>query len=162
MGMKKRMESLLGFDLGVDVNYKDEYCPMLCEHMARGHGFSSFGAVIGVPVYMLNRWLEKYEDFKEARDIGHLCQLKKWEEILIMQSDGSINGNSASLKMAVTNFFPDEFKDKQSVEHGGNVVYKIETGIDEDKASKMEYIDGEFKVVDEKDSPEEESPEDCL
>lgn len=58
--------------------YNPEYCDLLVKHMAEGYSFDCFGAAIGdkygdefgVGKTLLYRWLEEYEDFRNAKLYG--------------------------------------------------------------------------------------------
>lgn len=138
--------------------FREEYCVQLVEHMAEGYSFSSFGAVIGVTLPALTGWVKEHEEFAEAKEIGKLCQLKEWEEILMMNAKGLASGGAGALKFAMTNYFPDEFKEKSTVQHDGNVVFQIESGIDYNRAENMEFIEGEFREIKKGEGNELPSP----
>lgn len=142
--MKRRLRSY-------PVEYQEKYSYMLIEHMAEGYSYRTFGAVLGLSATVLDKWCSNVEEFKEAKEIGKLCQLKKWEELLLLNASGAVSGGSGALKFAMTNYFPEEFKEKSTVDHNGNVVFQIESGIDHDKAKGMEYIEGEFRYIGDED-----------
>lgn len=69
-----------GIRPGYNYKYKKEYCQMVKEHMAKGFSFQSFGAVCEVTKDALYKWVDKYPEFREARDIAMGKNLLFWEQ----------------------------------------------------------------------------------
>ena len=66
---------------GRPTNYRDHFPEQLIEHMARGKSFESFGAYANCGVSTLYDWVDRHEEFSEAKSIGELKSLDHWEEI---------------------------------------------------------------------------------
>lgn len=60
--------------------YKEEYCQMLTEHMAKGLSFESFAAIIHVHRDTLYEWNNKFSEFAEAKRVGTDKNLLFWEQ----------------------------------------------------------------------------------
>lgn len=114
---------------GRPSKYKKEFCKKLVDHMKKGFSFESFGAVRGVNTTMqtLYEWAkdERKPEFAEAKREGELHARKFWENLLIRQAAGHINGSNSALIFALKNKFPKEWRDKQEVEHSGDVSISI-------------------------------------
>lgn len=50
--------------------YKQEYCEELVRYMSGGKSFVSFAGHINVGKRTIYEWVEKYPEFKEAKDIA--------------------------------------------------------------------------------------------
>ena len=100
--------------------YKKAYCQKLIDHMAKGLSFISFAGEISVPRKVLEDWLITYPDFKEAKSIGDMKSLLKWEKIGISGTTGALKGFSAkTFQLQMTNYFPEEWQEKKKIEHSG-------------------------------------------
>ena len=109
--------------------YRDEYCDMLIHHMEQGKSFNTFGATIRVSSATLHRWCEEHKEFKEAKEIGTQARMAWIEEVTLSTMSGEIKGNASLLQFMLKNGDPDSYKDKQEVEHKGNVNFILDTGI---------------------------------
>lgn len=119
-----------------------DYCRKLIEHMKKGKSFASFGGVIGVSITTLSNWANKIDEFKHAKEIGLLCQMNEWEDIVLGQAKGDIRGSAAPTIFALKNFFPDNFKENTQLQTGNGVTVIIDTGvpsrIEEEKKDAVE------------------------
>ena len=115
------------------VEFKDEYCEMLIEHMSQGKSFETFAAVLGTCRDVIYKWCEKYPNFKDAKKIGQDCSYQFWEQALLnhmvtvseseKNSDGTSKSSSKALNssafiFAMKNRFG--WRDKQEIEHTGD------------------------------------------
>jgi len=112
-----------------DSAFKEEYGPRLIEWMSRGESFNSFAGQIGIPIRVLEAWVEKYESFKEAFEIGEAVSLGHWEKIAKLQSVGLIKGSATMIQYILNNRFGDKYKQKQEIGVSSEVIYQITTGI---------------------------------
>lgn len=69
---------------------------MLVAHMALGYSFESFAADIDTGRASLYRWLEEYEEFRDAKDAGTQKCRKFWESMGLRGMFTSKNENFAS------------------------------------------------------------------
>lgn len=81
--------------MGRPAEYKPEYCEKLIAHMASGMSFDSFGGSVDVSHRTLYNWLEKYDDFLEAKGQGELKGLAQLELIGLKGMTGKIKGFNA-------------------------------------------------------------------
>ena len=64
---------------GRPTKYESKYCKMLQEHMAKGYSFESFGAIVEVCRATLYNWLDKHDEFKQAKARAFTMSLYFWE-----------------------------------------------------------------------------------
>lgn len=67
---------------GRPTDYKPEYAKMLLDHLSQGYSIGSFGGDIGVVRSTIYNWIEKHEDFKQAKQQGYANGLKFFEKII--------------------------------------------------------------------------------
>lgn len=79
---------------GPPSKYKDEYCQQVIEHMAQGHSFVSFCAVIGVTNKTLYNWVETIDAFNAAHDIGKANRCLYYENQAKRIISGESKGNA--------------------------------------------------------------------
>lgn len=117
---------------GRPSDYKQEYCQMLIDHMEKGFSFESFAGMVLTTRASLYRWRDKYEDFRDASNIGReLCRVF-WEKAGI---DGMWKGkefNSGVWAKNISNRFRDEWTDQSKSEV--NTTSEIKIVIDADDA----------------------------
>ena len=109
--------------------YRHDYCSMLVNHMKDGNSFASFAVSVGVSQSTCRKWLDKYEEFADAYELAKDAAMAHWENIAYDQAVGNNKGSAASLIFMLKNRFSDDYKDKQTLEHEGNVVFQIDTGL---------------------------------
>lgn len=63
--------------------YDPKFCEELVSHMSQGLSFESFGGVAKVGRATLYEWLEKHEEFKEAKELAETCCLLWWEKLAV-------------------------------------------------------------------------------
>lgn len=78
------------------LEFKDEYCEMLVNHMAEGLSFETFGAIVDCCKQTLYTWMEKYPQFLDARRRGDVKSQMYWEKLgnqhIINTSDSESQG----------------------------------------------------------------------
>lgn len=74
------------------TKYKREYCADLVEHMAQGYSFHSFGGKLRVGARTLFDWLDRHEEFQEAKQVGEFACMYFWEKTGIAGTHGKIKG----------------------------------------------------------------------
>jgi len=72
--------------------YKEEYCQMLIDHMAKGLLFESFAAVINVNRDTLYNWCERHEMFFDAKKIGREKMLLSDDILYNKSMRGDVKG----------------------------------------------------------------------
>lgn len=68
--------------------YKPEYCQMLIDHMKAGRSFSTFVAVTMASRKTMYEWIDKYPEFKEAKEVAFALSQKFFEDRLIAKGSG--------------------------------------------------------------------------
>lgn len=98
--------------VGRPSSYQDHYPGLLIEHMREGGSFWSFAAVVGVSMQTLNVWLDKHDEFVEARQIGKALELQFWENVAMKTATGQMDGNPTLIIWNQKNKFPKIYKER--------------------------------------------------
>lgn len=56
--------------------------------MAKGYSYESFGAEIEVGRATLYVWERRYEEWKQAKEVGHEMALRAWEQLAVAKARG--------------------------------------------------------------------------
>lgn len=67
---------------GRPTEYDPKFCAMLISHNREGLSFESFGSVINVGRTTLYRWVEKHEEFRDAKEKGRAHLLNFYEQVV--------------------------------------------------------------------------------
>jgi hypothetical protein len=94
---------------------KEATCDALIDHMASGLSFKSFGAVCGVSLAVLSKWLQEFEEFYEAKEIGELALLKHHEEQLNRVGKNKETGDASIAKYQLQSRFPEDWTPTQKI-----------------------------------------------
>lgn len=78
------------------IEYKDEFCDLLIEHMSEGFSFESFGPKIGASRDILYKWCNEYESFLNAKRMGVDASLAWWEKLGRAGAAGQIDKFNSS------------------------------------------------------------------
>ena len=119
--------------VGRPTTYKPEYCQMLIEHMNGGYSFESFAGLIGVNKDTLYEWEKVNPEFSDSKKDGFEKSRLFWEKMgidyLVNKSSSSAGVGSESTALNATvyifnlkNRFPKEWRDKQEIEHSGELT----------------------------------------
>lgn len=107
---------------GRPTDYKEEYCELLIEHMAKGFSFESFAGVVGVSKQTLYDWAERHSEFLDAKKVAFEENRYFWEKIGIELANGkNVDGNPTAWIFNMKNRFREEWRDKQEIEQNSNV-----------------------------------------
>ena len=66
---------------GAKTKYKPSLCDDLYDHLVAGKSFDSFCGVAGIVSDTAYRWVSKYPEFKEAKELGEKKALELYEDI---------------------------------------------------------------------------------
>lgn len=139
-------------NVGQPTKYKREYCQLLIEHMAEGLSFTTFGGKVGVCRRTLFLWVDAFPDFAEAKRIGTLKSQLWWENYckdsmlgkilrpelvkIIKDKDGTekhkiirmvpVQFNALNFIFNMKNRFPEDYRDKQEIDHSGLISIKFD------------------------------------
>jgi hypothetical protein len=105
------------------------HCEELIKHMSLGKSYATFGAVIKVTLTTMKNWEKHISEWADAKELGLLCQMSEWEDIILAQSKGLIKGAPATTIFALKNFFPDQFKENTALIGNQGVTIVIDTGV---------------------------------
>lgn len=109
--------------------YRPEYCEQLIEHMSEGKSYEAFAAKIRTSRETLYNWEEVHPEWKEAKKIAVEGFNAIWEQLAFNTAAGLSKGNATMIQFMLRNRDPDRYKDKQQVEHTGQVSFVVDTGI---------------------------------
>lgn len=90
----------------------------LIEHMTDGQSFTSYCAKYKIPRKTAYRWLDKYPEFKEAKEIGEHESQTWWEDL---GRKLALEGNSAVYIFNMKNRFG--WADRRSVDVAGKIEH---------------------------------------
>lgn len=108
---------------GRKSKYQVEYASRLIEHFREGYSFESFAGIVGVSRATIYNWLEKYESFVEAKQVGESLSLLFWERVGIegmFQSSRDFNS-----KLYMINFRNRFGAPEQNKETSIKLAYKL-------------------------------------
>lgn len=132
---------------GRPSHFKPEYCESLVKSMAKGKTINSWLVENKVHLQTYRRWLERFPEFREAKDLGIMASLAYWESVGEKGCEGKIsNFNASTYKFLMKNRFPLVYKDVHHNETTTTV--RFETFVNEsgqiEQASKQQAIEGEI------------------
>ena len=123
-------------DVGRPSKYDPAFVERVIEFMDEGYSLTAFAGEIGVARSTINEWMGVHDDFSEAVKIGKAKRGRFWEGRLVEMS--KIGGEKGAVTAAIfgaKNADPEEWRDRQEVQHSGRVVSAIESVIVDPKAS---------------------------
>jgi len=115
-------------------DYSKDYALALYEHYKSDEGIgratmASFCASMDISVSKFRKWVDTHEDFAHVWEVVQTKSIHAMTQLGFDLADGSSRGNVTAFKFLATNLHPEEFKDKQTVEHQGGTLITIDTGI---------------------------------
>lgn len=112
---------------GRPSKYDPRYCDEVISLMSEGLSLTAFAGSILVARSTINEWMAAHPQFSEAVKIGQSARTLKLEKDLLTMSEGP---RVTSRIFALKNAAPEEWRDKQDIEHSGGVtVTKVEREI---------------------------------
>lgn len=102
--------------MGRPTTYKPEYADHVRSLMAEGYSKTAAAGSLGVSRQRFIDWAEANEDFRDAIKDGEAARTFKLEQDLLTAETGP---QVTSRIFALKNACPDEWKEKQAVEHTG-------------------------------------------
>lgn len=111
---------------GRPSKYQKAYCDLVIEHMNEGASLTSFAAEIGVARSSINEWMEEHEEFSEAVKIAKAKCAAWWEKKgRTLAVDGG--GNATLVIFGLKNMAAEDWREKQTVEHEGDMTVTFQT-----------------------------------
>lgn len=101
---------------GRPTKYDPKYCDMIIETMSTGLSMTAFAGEIGVARSTINEWIANYPEFSEATRVAKAKRTLALERQMLSATSGP--GVTARM-FALKNADPDEWREKQQVEHSG-------------------------------------------
>lgn len=107
------------------VGRPSKYSPSMCDkvvaHMAEGASLTSFAASVNVSRATITEWMGAHPEFSAAATRGKaLCAA--WWEALGRKNAMAGDGNATLTVFGLKNMAPDDWREKQEVEHSGGVT----------------------------------------
>jgi hypothetical protein len=110
---------------GRPTDYREEYCGLIVEFCQK-RGISAFASAIGVSRSTLKKWVHEHPEFSAAVEIAKTSCAARWEDRLEKIGDEGRGATTATM-FALTNYAPDDFKQKQTVENTGAIPVAVLT-----------------------------------
>jgi hypothetical protein len=103
---------------GRPSKYDPRYCDEVIETMALGLSLTAFAGDIGVHRGTINEWMGEHPEFSEAVRVGKAKRTAALERGML----GAESGPAVTARMfALKNADPEEWREKQHIEHSGSV-----------------------------------------
>jgi len=121
------------------LQYKKEMCEMLVKHMSQGHSFSTFSTIAGVTRTTLYEWVDKYPEFKNAKENGEEAAKRFLEKRLMAKVSGQdLSGigidtkkiDTTCLIFALKTRFYKEYGDRQKIDQTVESTNEIKINLD--------------------------------
>lgn len=103
---------------GRPTKYRETYCAEVIGHMSEGASLTSFAASIGVARDTISEWGRVHAEFSAAVKKGKAKCAAWWEKA---NRDLALTGkgNATACVFGLKNMAPDEWRDRQQIEHTG-------------------------------------------
>jgi len=123
---------------GRPTDYKEEYCELVIQHMAKGFSFESFAGKVGVSKQTLYDWAERFPAFLDSKNAAFEQSRLFWERVGIELATGqNTDANPTAWIFNMKNRFREDWNDKQTIQHEGNpaapVVFQLDPKFGTDK-----------------------------
>lgn len=105
---------------GRPTKYRPRYCERVIELGCEGKSRAVIARELGVAISTMQDWEKRYDDFRAATARARELAQAWWEE----QGQRGIwerDFNASAYRLQVMNRFPDRWRDKQSLEHSGEI-----------------------------------------
>lgn len=106
--------------VGRPSKYDPSFCDVAREFMVEGYSVTALAGHLGVARSTVFKWAEENEEFSDALKSGQAAAALWWEKTL-RQVAQTGEGNASAAIFGVKNRSSEEWKDKQEVQHVGEV-----------------------------------------
>lgn len=103
---------------GRPTKYDPEFCEAVVAMGKQGYSKAMMADGLDVVRQTLDNWAEEHPEFLDALTRAREAALAWWEA-QGLKGVWSRDFNAAAYKLQVTNRFPDDWRDKQDIEHTG-------------------------------------------
>jgi hypothetical protein len=112
------------------TSYRAEMCEQVIECGKRGKSVAWIAAELEVSKDSLYEWMKVYPEFSDAMAQSRNHSQRWWEDagqdsMLLKPGEGTFNASVWSRSMAAR--FPDDWREKQEIEHKGGVTIQAST-----------------------------------
>jgi len=105
---------------GRPTTYDPKYCQAVIDHMSEGASLTSFAASVMCSRSTINEWMAANPEFSESVKIGKALCATWWEKV--SRTNAVEGGGNATLCIfGLKNMAPDEWREKQEIEHSGSI-----------------------------------------
>lgn len=113
--------------------YDEAYCEQVIEVCAEGYSLTGFAGKIGVGRDTISEWVKVHPEFSAAVQRAKAARAVWWEErSRQVAKDGGPGGQATMVIFGLKNHAPEDYSDKQQVEHTGKdgspLVEQVDTG----------------------------------
>jgi hypothetical protein len=109
---------------GRPTKYDPAYCDAVVDHMKDGASVTSFAASIGVCRDTISEWMSVHDEFSAAVKRGKAVCAAWWERTARSGATGGL-ANPTLCIFGLKNMAPDEWREKQEIEHSGDVAHTV-------------------------------------
>lgn len=106
--------------VGRPSKYKKRFCKTVIEMMAEGKSLAAVAKEIGVSRKILNDWMIRHEEFREACNIGKDAAQEWWEKLAVLVATGRHDetpykkANHGMIQFLMSRRFPDYYQKNQN------------------------------------------------
>ena len=137
--------------IGRPTTFKEEYCELLIEHMAKGLSIQSFAGTIGASNQAIHEWFDRHQSFADAKHIGMEKNRLFYERAGVGGMLGKIkNFNATVYVFNMKNRFPKDWNDRSQIDQTINANVKIQSWEDHlrsEIASKQSEIESQVEPL---------------
>jgi transposase len=110
--------------VGRPTAYRPEYVEQLETFCAEGYSLTAFAGEIGVDRDTITEWAKVHPEFSLAVKRAKAARARWWEERAreIAEKGGS-GGQSTMVIFGLKNHAPEDYREKQEIEHSGSVGF---------------------------------------
>ena len=108
--------------VGRPTKYRPEFCEAVGEFLSQGYSLTAFAAECDVARSTINEWIAQFPEFSEAVQRAQAKKARWWESTLLgIAKNGGGPGAATAAIFGIKNAAPEDFRDKQEVQHSGEV-----------------------------------------
>jgi len=103
---------------GRPTGYDSSHCEGVIKFLADGYSLAAFAGSIGVSRSTVYRWIDEYEEFRDAVKVGQAGSVLWWEKAnRALALSGQ--GNATAIVFGLKNRAADEWRDVKTTELSG-------------------------------------------